>query len=193
MNKLMKFKDKVMDNIVMKIFRWIIYVVVAILLVIIVVQKVTNNNLSVGGFRVFMIVSESMKGEYDIGDILILKSVDADEINIGDNVTYLGEKSGMKGLIITHKVVEKKEENGEVYFTTRGIANDVEDPVIRYDQIYGKVIYKTVILSLIAKLMNNQVTYYILFTLVALIISIEIASSLVDSKYDSEEEDDRRE
>ena len=193
MKKLRQFKDKIMDNIIVKILRWIIYVVVALLLIIIVVQKVTNNNLSVGGFRVFMIVSESMKGEYDIGDILILKSADVDDINVGDNVTYLGEKSGMKGLIITHKVVEKKEENGEVYFTTRGIANDVEDPVIRYDQIYGKVVYKTVILSMIAKLMNNQITYYILFTVVALIISIEIASSLVDAKYDSEEEDDRKE
>ena len=190
MVKLLKqIREKIENNIIYKTFRICLYVFVFILLFIIVVQKATHNNLSVGGVRVFMIVSESMKGEYEIGDILISKSVPAEEINVGDNVTYLGEKGALKGIIITHKVVEKMETGGNVYFTTKGIANEVEDPRIRYDQIYGKVVYKTIVLSAIAKLMNNQLTYYILFTLVALIISIEIASAMF-AKDDKESEED---
>ena len=189
MEILKNIKQKIESNIVYKIFRAALYSIVFTLLIIIIVQKVTNNNLSVGGIRVFMIVSESMKGEYEIGDILISKNVPVEEINVGDNVTYMGETGALKGIIVTHKVVEKMETGTDVYFTTKGIANDVEDPRIRYDQIFGKVVYKTVILSAIAKLMNNQLTYYILFTLVALIISIEIASSIF-SKDNGESEDD---
>ena len=190
MKVLKNIREKIENNIVYKILRTFIYVVVFLLLFIIVVQKVTHNNLSVGGVRVFMIVSESMKGEYEIGDILISKSVPPEEINIGDNVTYLGEKGPLKGIIVTHKVVEKMETGGTVYYTTKGIANDIEDPRIGYDQIYGKVIYKTIILSAIAKLMNNQLTYYILFTLVALIISIEIVSAIFIKDDKESEEDD---
>ena len=157
MNKLMIIKTKIEENIFFKIARAVLYAFVALLLVVIIVQKVTRNNLSIGG---------------------VAKKVPAEEINIGDNVTYLGEKNQLKGLIITHKVVEKRETGDETYYITRGLANNVSDPEISYDQIYGKVVYKTILLSFIAKLMNNQLSYYILFTLVALIISLEIVSSL---------------
>ena len=187
MKKLKEIKSKIEDNIIFKIARGVLYAFVALLLFVIIVQKVTHNNLSIGGFRIFMIISESMKDEYEIGDILVSKNVPVEEINIGDNVTYLGEKMQLKGLIITHKVVEKRQMGDETYFVTRGLANNVSDPEIRYDQIYGKVIYKTIILSFIAKLMNNQLSYYILFTLVALIISIEIVSSLFISDDDEKE------
>ena len=190
MGKLKNIKNTIENNIIYKIVRIFLYIVVALLLIIIVVQKATNNNLSIGGFRVFMIISESMKDEYEIGDILISKHADAEDINIGDNVTYLGSQGQLKGLIITHKVVEKKQKGSEYYFVTRGIANSIDDPEISYSQIYGKVVYKMVFLSFIAKLMNNQLTYYILFTLVALIVSIEIVSSLYIR--DGKEEDEER-
>lgn len=192
MRKLKEIKTKIEDHIIFKIARGVLYTIVGLLLLVIVVQKVTNNNLSIGGYRVFMIISESMKGEYDIGDILISKKVSVDEINIGDNVTYIGEKMQLKGLIITHKVVEKRQMGDNTYFVTKGLANEISDPEIRYDQIYGKVIYKTVLLSFIAKLMNNQLSYYVLFTLVALIISIEIVSSLFDLSNAKEEDETRK-
>ncbi len=178
MKKLMSFKTKIEENIIFKIVRAVLYAFVGLLLFVIIVQKVTHNNLSIGGIRIFMIISQSMEGEYEVGDILVAKKVPVEEINIGDNVTYLGEKMQLNGLIITHKVVEKRQVGEDTFFVTRGLANNISDPEIRYDQIYGKVVYKTVLLSFIAKLMNNQLSYYILFTLVALIISIEIVSSL---------------
>ena len=188
--KISEIREKVENSFVYKIFRSILYAFVALLLVVIVVQRVSNNNLSIGGFRVFMIVSESMKGEYDIGDILVSKSVSEDKINVGDNVTYLGEEKELKGLIITHKVIKKYTKDGEVIFVTKGLANEVEDPSIRYDQIYGKVIYKTYALSFIAKLMNNKLTYYVLFTFIALIMSIEITSAIFEARREEREEDD---
>lgn len=192
MNKLVSIKNKIEKNIVFKITRALLYVFVGLLLFVLIVQKVTNNNLSIGGVRIFMIVSESMKDEYEIGDILVSKKVPVEEINIGDNVTYRGEKMQLKDLVITHKVVEKRQMGDETYFVTRGLANNVSDPEIRYDQIYGKVIYKTIFLSSIAKLMSNQLTYYVLFTLVALIISIEIVSAIF-TKDDEKEASKHRE
>lgn len=192
MKKIKKIKDKIENNIIFRIIKWILYIVVLLILFVIIVQRVTNNNISIGGFRMFMIVSESMKDEYEIGDILISKSVPADEINIGDNITYLGEKDTLKGLIITHKVIEKEERDGEVFLTTKGTSNLVKDPEISYSQVYGKVIYKFVLLSMLAKLMNNQLSYYIIFVLVAMIISIEVMSTMFHTEDDEEEGDGDR-
>ena len=191
MKKIKDIKNKIEENIIFRIGKVFLYIFVGLLLFVIIVQKVTHNNLSIGGFRVFMIVSESMKDEYEIGDILISKKVPENEINIGDNVTYLGESMQLRNLIITHKVVEKRQEGDNTYFVTKGLANSISDPEIRYDQIYGKVVYKTILLSFIAKLMNNQLSYYILFTVVALIISIEIVSSVFDTNDEKEGEQSR--
>ena len=188
MKKLRELKRKIENNIFVKIIKWLVYIVILMILFVIVVQKATNNNLSIGGFRMFVIISESMKGEYDIGDVLLSKKVSEDEINVGDNVTYLGKKSSLKDKIITHKVVGKEEVNGKTYFTTKGLANVAEDPEIEYSQIYGKVVYKFVFLTFLAKLMNNQLSYYVLFVAVALIISIEIASAMFS--HDDDEEGD---
>ena len=188
MKKLREIKTKIEDNIVFKMVKGVLYAFVGLLLLVIIVQKVTNNSLSIGGFRVFMIISESMKDEYEIGDILISQKVPAEEINIGDNVTYLGEERSLQGLIVTHKVIEKRQEGMDYKYVTKGLANEISDPEIRYDQIYGKVIYKTILLRFIAKLMNNQLSYYLLFTLIALIISIEFVSSWFDSKEEKEED-----
>lgn len=195
MKGIKKIKENIQNNkvlsIILKIIKVLVYIFVCLLLLIIVVQRVTNNNFAVGGFRVFTVISESMKGEYEIGDMLISKATPKEDINIGDNVTYHGEKGDMKGLVVTHKVISKREENGITYFTTKGIANSIEDPEIEYSQIYGKVIYKATILSFMIKLLNSNVVYYLVFILVGIIVSYEVVSSIFEAK--SEDDDDGKE
>ncbi len=190
MKKIKNIKEKIESNVVFKILKWIINIIVILLLLIIIVQKVTKNNFAVGGIRIFMVVSGSMVDEYNIGDILISKATDEEDINVGDNVTYLGKTGGVKGLIVTHKVINKEKRDGNTYFVTKGIANEISDPEITYDQIYGKVIYKTIVLSFLGKLMSRTISYYILFMIVGVIISFEIVSSMFDS--DREEDEDGR-
>ncbi len=189
MKKIRQIKEKLKNNIFLRILRWIVYIIVALLLLVIIVQKFSNNSISVGGFRIFTVVSGSMVPEYEIGDILLSKQTSAEDINIGDNVTYLGKTSTLKDIIITHKVVKKEVQNGEYYFVTKGVANAISDPEISYDQIYGKVVYKTAILSIFGKLMNNRFVYFFTFMVIALIVSIEIISSVFDTR----DEDDGRE
>ena len=193
MRKIKHFFEIIEDNIIVRIAKVVLFIITILLLVVIGVQRFSNNNLSIGGFRVFMIVSESMKGEYEIGNILIEKSVPASDINIGDNITYLSESEGAKGITITHKVIKKEEREGTTYFVTKGIANAIEDPEITYDQVYGKVIYKTILLSFLGKLMSKPGSYYLLFILVGFIVSIEIVSSMFKSDDEEEEGNERRE
>lgn len=171
-------------------FKAIIYAVLILFLVIILIPKITNNNLSLAGIRIYNVASGSMYPEYEIGDILITKKVPASEIKIGDNVTYLGNYGDIKNLIITHKVQTIREEGDEVYYVTKGIANESYDPEIKYSQIYGKVIYKTKILSYISKMSTNLIIYIIVISF-GLFISVQIVKRIFEEKLrnDTDEEE----
>ena len=178
MNKIREVKKKLENNIFLKVTKIIAYIIICLLLFVIIVQRFSNNSLSVGGIRIFTVVSGSMVPEYNIGDILVSKRADAEDIDVGDNITYVGEKGSLNGLIITHKVIKKEIRENETYFITKGTANSISDPEINYSQVYGKVLYKSALLSIFGKMLNNKLVYYLVFMLVAVVISIEIASSM---------------
>ncbi len=60
------------------ILYWILVVIVLIILFLVVLQRVSNNNMTIGGIRIFNIVTESMVPEYVVGDVLISKEVDGE-------------------------------------------------------------------------------------------------------------------
>lgn len=190
MKKLLAFKKKIEKNkplrIIYNILKTIITIILIVMLVIILAQRLSKNNIAIGGVRAFTIVSESMVPKYQIGDILISKKVPISEINKGDDVTYQGTTGDMAGLVVTHQVINKGEENGKTFFITKGLANSLADPQIDESQVYGKVIYKTVLLSFLGRLMSNIVAYYIIFIIVGLMVSYQIVKIV----YDSKEEDD---
>lgn len=185
---------KLMNNRFIKILGNILYtisfILIVLILLVVLIQRFSNNNIAIGGIRIFNVVSGSMEPKYNVGDILIAKDVPANEINVGDTITYIGEKSDFSGKIVTHEVVEKKEENGKITFITKGIANNMQDPKITEDQVYGKVIYKSIILSFICKLLQNMYAFYFI---IIVPLAIIIAKMMADYIIRKEEEKLERE
>lgn len=185
-NLVRKIKENKILRFIVGFVKTIITLVLILMLLVILVQRFSSNDLSIGGIRVFTIISNSMLPDYEPGDILVLKEENPSNIMIGDDVTYIGKTGQVKGLVVTHKVIDKREEEGKYYFTTQGTNNEIADPEIDESQIYGKVIYKTVLLSVLCKIMLKPAGYYILFMLVALVISYQIVSMI----FNKDEEDE---
>ena len=84
------------------------------------------------------VASGSMEKELYIGDVVIVKKCNANDIVNGDIIQYQ-----MKGYTVIHRVIEKKQKNGEYYFTTKGDNNPSEDKEsVKEEQVLGKVIFK---------------------------------------------------
>lgn len=147
---------KVIWNILSKI----ITILILFVSIIIVVQKVTNNKESFFGYRIFRVQTGSMIPKYNIGDVILVKEKDIDKIKVGDDVTYKGESGSVKGLLVTHRVIDIEEVDGKKAFHTKGIANNLEDPIVYENQINGVVQTKLYILSLICLLLNNKYVFY---------------------------------
>ena len=188
--------NKIRNNKALKIIGNILYyilvVFIVLILLVVILQRVTKNNASIGGIRIFNIVTESMVPEYKVGDILISKSTSLDKIKVGDDIVYLGNKDTFTGKVVTHRVIDiEKNEDGTYLFHTKGIANTAEDPVVSGSQVYGVIIYKTVILSFISKIINNLYGFYFLiFTPLTILIVVKIIKIYQERKYDEESEDE---
>lgn len=170
-----KIKDNKFLRILFTIMRTLITAFLVILICIIFIQRVTNNNFAIGGIRVFTIVSGSMLPDYEIGDMIISVETEPSKIEVGDNVVYKGLVGDFNGKIVTHQVIEKNENNGKYTFITKGTNNTIEDPEINEDQVIGKVIYKTFILSFISKLINNSSAFFfVIFIPFVLLVFFEI-------------------
>lgn len=188
--------EKIKENKAVKIILNLLYFLLVLLtlatLIVVILQRVSNNTLSLGGFRIFNVVSESMKPKYNIGDVLLSKTVNIEEIKVGDDVVYNGEKGDFTGKIVTHRVIEIETlENGEKIFHTQGIANDTEDPEISARQIMGTVIGKVPVLSQIAKMATNLYSFYfIIFIPMAILIGLELRKIVVNFMNKNEKDED---
>ncbi len=171
----------------------IVKIICTILLVLIIIflalQRFSGNQIAIGGYRVFSVATESMVPKYKVGDVLIIKKVDINDLKVGDDVTYLGNQSDFSGRIVTHQIVQIDEtENGKI-FHTKGLANEVEDPLIKGDQIYGKVVYKCIIFSLLTKLRENMAAFYIIvFVPLGILVFLQIKDFIEEKKENKEEE-----
>ena len=174
---LKKLKENKALKIIGNILYTISFILVLLILIVVLIQRFSDNNVAIAGIRIFNVATGSMEPKYNVGDVLISKEVDPSEIEIGDDITYEGEKGSFDGKIVTHQVIEKKEENGKYTFVTKGIANNEADPEISENQVYGKVIYKSVILSFISNIIRN---IYLFYFCIIVPMAIIIAKMIVD-------------
>ena len=178
------FDNKIINTIV-NIIETIICIFLFCLVIITLFQRVKGSFL---GYRIYTVASASMIPNYEVGDVLLVKKVSLNNIKVGDAVTYLGEASNLKDMIITHRV-EKIDKNadGSLLFHTKGIANNIEDPIVSGKQIIGKVTHKFVTLSLIGEITTNPYKVFFYVTVpIALLISIEIVKTIKEK--DEEEQ-----
>ena len=176
-----KLKDNKVLNLIGNILYTLLVLLVVLILITVVLQRASNNNLSLGVYRIFNIATGSMQPKYEVGDVLVSKTISPSEIKKEDDITYLGKEGDFAGKIVTHQVIDIENENGNYKFHTKGLANTEEDPIVGQDQVVGKIIYKVKTLSIISKIIQNLYSlYFVIFIPVALLIFIEIRRIIID-------------
>ncbi len=186
--KLKKLKQNKALKIIGEILYILLFIIVILMLIVVILQRVTDNSVTIGGYRMFTVATGSMVPQYEVGDILISKEIEPSDIKDGDDIVYRGKEGSFKDKVVTHRVISIEQENGEYKIITKGIANQEQDPEITDEQVYGKVVYKVQTLSFISKLISNiYIFYFLIFVPIALIIFRQIKQI---ASRDEEEEDD---
>ena len=195
LEKLKKIKENKVLKLIWNILYTIMFIFVVLMLLIVVLQRVSNNTITIGGFRMFSVATGSMVPVYNVGDILISKEIDAEDIKVGDDLVYLGKKGTFAGKIVTHRVNSiEKQEDGNYKIITQGVANNVADPEIDQTQVLGKVMCEIGILSFMQKMMKNvYVFYFVIFIPVGILVYKNVKNIINMNEEDDENDGNNEE
>lgn len=165
---------KRITKIVFKLLYQILIIICFLIASIIALQKITNNNKSIAGYRIFRVITGSMEPEYDVGEVVISKEVNPKNIKVGDDIVYKGRYGDYAGKIIMHSVIAIEEKDGKLNFHAKGLhSSSVEDPQISQEQILGVVKYKSKLLTILYKWATN--IYSVFIIIIVLVLNVFIA------------------
>lgn len=169
-----------------KIFNVVILLIIVPILIYnitLIIKYIQNPNKTPDffGFKTYEIVSRSMEHTINKNDIIVVKKVDKNEINKNDIISF---DNGNE--IITHRIVDIENINGQTLYTTKGDNNRfADDEKISFEQIEGKYVFK---LSKLGYLMNFLKNRYFLIILFIILIFCFIHIINVKKKIKNREE-----
>ena len=81
---------------------------------------------NIGGTTPLIVLTDSMYPIIESGDLIICQSAEPEEIQVGDVIAFF-DPAGNGTTIVTHRVIEVTEQNGELAWRTKGDNNNTED------------------------------------------------------------------
>ena len=117
----------------------IILIPILVINVTLIIKSYTNTEEvpKIGGYAPLIVLTGSMEPDIMSGDLIIVKQIDGKDIREDDVIAFF-DPDGNGTSILTHKVIEVFEEEGTLYFRTKGIANDAADRLpVSADKIVG--------------------------------------------------------
>lgn len=130
---------KIVRNIVV----WLIVALAVCMMVFTIVSVSTFDRAdrNLFGYKAFIVLSDSMKKtDFDAGDLVLIKEVDASTLKEGDIIAYTSQNTANYGKTVTHKIRKlTTDANGEPGFITYGTTTDTDDEtVVTYPYVLGK-------------------------------------------------------
>lgn len=151
------------------------------------VQRLSGNS-SVLGFRLFTVATGSMKGVYNVNDVIAVEDFDNKKLKVGDDIAFIGNRGGLENKLVTHRIVKIEEGSKGRIFTTKGVKNSVEDPSITEDQVLGKVVGVVPVVTQINHVVKSQLGFFcLIFCPLVLVIVLEILQTITDIKIENNE------
>ncbi len=124
---------------------------------------------SLFGYRYYVVLTPSMEPELSVGDVVVVKLSNADEIREGDVITF--NPSSDSEAYLTHRVTQVLADyqgTGVTCFKTKGDANDTEDSfLIDSSRLIGKEAFHIPVIGYIIRFV--QLKWYFVIPLVIMI------------------------
>ncbi len=110
-------------------------------------------------YSTYMIVSPSMVPTINVNDAIVVKRIDHDNYKVGDIITFSSIDDNYKGLMITHRIVDKQSfTEKESIYTTKGDGNNqIDSSKVTTKSIYGRVLFKIPKIGYLISFFSNSI------------------------------------
>ena len=136
--------------------------------------NVKSGNYKSPIFNSYVIVSPSMVPTINVNDAIIIKRQNNNNYSVGDIVSFFSTEYNSKGMIVTHRIVNKNiSDNSNLFYITKGDNNSIPDKNSLYsDNIYGKVFFIVPKLGVIKYFLSKPINFVLCILIPTLIIII---------------------
>lgn len=123
-----------MKKIAKKILKWLFNIIITIIIIIAAVVTVVSLSTkekgvaNINGYIPFSIQTESMVPTMNVGDLIITKKYNNQELKVDDIISFFSVEQETT-IIKTHRIKEIKQDGKVTSYITKGDNNDVEDEV----------------------------------------------------------------
>lgn len=91
------------------------------------------------GYKPYIVLSDSMKDTFAVGDLSVSAQADPETLEPGDIITFTSIDPSNYGAVITHKIREITEYEGDPAFVTYGTTTGVDDSYpVPFDNVIGE-------------------------------------------------------
>ncbi len=106
------------------------------------------------GIKPYAVLSGSMEPEYPVGSLVFVQDANADQLDVGDVITFDQTIVGQGSTVVTHRIAQKDTANRQ--FVTKGDANETNDPErVPYASVIGKVVFSIPVVGYMALTMDS--------------------------------------
>ena len=121
----------------------VILIPILVINITLIIKSTTNTSEvpSVGGYFPLIVLTDSMNPDIKSGDLIICNTLDAEDVKEKDVIAFF-DPAGNGSSIVTHRVIEIVNEDGKLFFKTKGDNNNIEDKdLVPAENLVG--IYRT--------------------------------------------------
>jgi len=140
----------------------VFYLMLLIVIGVLLLSNTSNIPRNILGFSVLTILTRSMQSELPQGSFVLIRHVDQNTLQVGDDVTYLRSED----TTITHRIVaiyENYADTGKRGFQTMGVNNAAPDQeIVIADNVIGKVVFHSEPLGLFFSFVKHNILLSIL-------------------------------
>jgi signal peptidase I len=123
-------------------------------------------------YKILVVTSGSMEPDIKTGSLAVIKP--SNEYSVGDIISFSRANSSEKKDLTTHRITEIVEDEGEIYYRTKGDANEAEDRnLISKDQIVGRYYFSIALLGYLIKYLKTLPGLVLIIIIPATIIIYE--------------------
>ena len=150
-----------------------------------------NKRVNVAGYSIMTVMTGSMEPAYQVGDIIVIKKTNENELQVKDVITFISTDEELNGQPITHRIIDITEENGQKKFGTKGDNNQIADETpVTSDRILGKVQLRIPFVGRAVNFMQtNRIAFFLIVILPMLVImALEVKDIIMIARSGDEDE-----
>ncbi len=153
------------------------------LVALVVVFAVLLMGSRIMGYQVFNVISGSMEPTYSVGDLIYVKSVDPDSVQVGDPITFVLNEDLV---VATHRVIRVDGENRHFY--TKGDANETADAApVHFNNLIGVPQFSIPLLGYVSDFIQQPPGMYVAIGLVTVLFAGAFLPDLFRKKENQED------